>query len=457
MAEEEDLAAAGASAAAKAKDDATVSSSGTAKRASYNVLNVVLHAGRDLLVMDTKLIGKGSSDPQVKLAVGGDRTISTCKKQNLNPTWDESFQFALLDGPDGEQLEVEVEDWDLLSSNDFMGRCYVPLRDLGLHPKRAWYPLGSSKEGAPIDKARGEVELELSLGYNPDFDYFPEDDAHPGAEPNLLRIGVTRGRGLLPMDVQASKLLKGATTSDPKATVSVACKTFKTICVKKSLNPSWHGRFEAHVEGDGHALRVLVEDVDEISADDFMGAVDIPLDPMRDKKRHRAWYALANKDGKADKDRGEVEVVLRWAFEPALERFAEEGFDENGDESAAEPNELCVCLVQGRDLLPMDSTLLGKATTADPYVKVRLAGTTDRYQVCRHVPKTLRPWWNAEFRVPLPMAKATEDGACLEVVVEDYDMVRGAPRARFPPPPRAKRNPPRVPRSCRRTTSWARP
>lgn len=144
---------------------------------------------------------------------------------------------------------------------------------------------------------------------------------------------------------------------------------------------------------------------------------------MRDKKRHRAWYALTNKSGAKDKDRGEVEVVLRWAFEEALERFVEEGFDEHGDECLAEPNELCVGLVQGRDLLPMDSTLLGKATTADPFVKVRLAGTADRFQVCRHVPKTLRPWWNAEFRVPLPLAAAMADGASLELVVEDYDML----------------------------------
>ena len=135
-------------AAAPKADDASTSTSAT-KRKAYNVLNLVLHAGRDLLVMDTKLMGKGSSDPQVKLAVGSEKFMSTCKKQNLNPAWDETFQFALMDGPDGETLEVEVEDWDLLSSNDFMGRCYVPLRDLGADPTRAWYSLGSAKPGAP--------------------------------------------------------------------------------------------------------------------------------------------------------------------------------------------------------------------------------------------------------------------------------------------------------------------
>ncbi|KAH8054642.1 C2 domain-containing protein [Aureococcus anophagefferens] len=381
-------------AAAPKADDASTSTSAT-KRKAYNVLNLVLHAGRDLLVMDTKLMGKGSSDPQVKLAVGSEKFMSTCKKQNLNPRGARRSSSRSWAG--GRQLEVEVEDWDLLSSNDFMGRCYVPLRDLGADPTRAVYALGSAKPGAPVDKARGEVELELSLGYNPDFDYFPEEDRHPGMEPNLLRIGVTRGRRLLPMDVQASKLLKGATTSDPSATISVACKTFKTICVKKSLDPSWHGRFEAHVEGAGHALSVVVEDVDELSADDFMGAVEIPrasgLEPMRDKKRHRAWYALTNKSGAKDKDRGEVEVVLRWAFEEALERFVEEGFDEHGDECLAEPNELCVGLVPGPG---RQKGLPPRATAA---------------------------WWNAEFRVPLPLAAAMADGASLELVVEDYDML----------------------------------
>ena len=80
-------------AAAPKADDASTSTSAT-KRKAYNVLNLVLHAGRDLLVMDTKLMGKGSSDPQVKLAVGSEKFMSTCKKQNLNPAWDETFQLA---------------------------------------------------------------------------------------------------------------------------------------------------------------------------------------------------------------------------------------------------------------------------------------------------------------------------------------------------------------------------
>ena len=80
-------------AAAPKADDASTSTSAT-KRKAYNVLNLVLHAGRDLLVMDTKLMGKGSSDPQVKLAVGSEKVMSTCKKQNLNPAWDEALPAA---------------------------------------------------------------------------------------------------------------------------------------------------------------------------------------------------------------------------------------------------------------------------------------------------------------------------------------------------------------------------
>ena len=49
------------------------------------------------------------------------RRRSTCKKATLEPTWDETFRFVILDGPRKEAVDLEVEDWDMLSSNDFMG------------------------------------------------------------------------------------------------------------------------------------------------------------------------------------------------------------------------------------------------------------------------------------------------------------------------------------------------
>ena len=117
-------------------------------------------------------------------------------------------------------------------------------------------------------RPRGAIELELGLRYDGAFDYFSEEDLFPEHLPNLLRVAVTRGRGLLAMD-RCNPLAK-ATSSDARARLSVACRAFSTKVVPKSLAPAWHERFECHVEGDGHVLKVVVEDVDQMSAPDFM-------------------------------------------------------------------------------------------------------------------------------------------------------------------------------------------
>ena len=77
-------------------------------------------------------------------------------------------------------------------------------------------------------------------------------------------------------------------------------------------------------------LEVLVEDWDRLSGNDFMGRLDPPLalDELRDKARVRRWFALAPAAGETrqterEKARGEVELVLRWRYNPSLDFFGE--------------------------------------------------------------------------------------------------------------------------------------
>ena len=83
-----------------------------------NELHVYLVRARDLEVMDSGLLGKGSSDPIVVLDVMGTSHKSTQKKKELNPVWLESFSWPVED--DEAVLEVTVEDYDM-TGNDFMG------------------------------------------------------------------------------------------------------------------------------------------------------------------------------------------------------------------------------------------------------------------------------------------------------------------------------------------------
>ena len=131
----------------------------------------------------------GSSDPLVIFRCGYSKATSTTKKKSLNPEWNETFTLETHD-MDTEKgiLEVEVEDYDLASGNDFMGKALVPLltfAEAKEAPVRAWYKLGnedgstiitplSAAEGKkalaknPFAMGRGEVELEVKWVHNPD-------------------------------------------------------------------------------------------------------------------------------------------------------------------------------------------------------------------------------------------------------------------------------------------------
>ena len=185
--------------------------------------------------------------------------------------------------------------------------------------------------------------------------------------------------------------------------------------IAKTLNPQWHFRAEVQVEGPSHTIEVNVEDVDVLSGNDFMGRCEIELDDYADGKRHRRWHPLLDKKGRKDKQRGDVEVVIRWVHEPRLRRFVDD------DKGEGPPNELCVCVVQAMNLLAMDRSMmgLGKATLSDPLAKVRLGGGS--WSCSPHVPKTLKPFWNREFRLPISSEDIASGKTTLEVEIEDYD------------------------------------
>ena len=128
---------------------------------------------------------QGSSDPIVTLALDGGAThgaalaalegnakprVSTKKDNALSPVWHEDFEFALLLPPPPPKrrgrgapppkpaapvplpaLVVTVDDWDLASGNDFMGRRKIalPAHLADGRPRRRWYPLGDESGRAP--------------------------------------------------------------------------------------------------------------------------------------------------------------------------------------------------------------------------------------------------------------------------------------------------------------------
>ena len=105
--------------------------------------------------MDTKVsVGGlgGTSDPLAKLRLVGAQNWfgeTPCKMETLSSVWNAKFELRVRGvcrtgraGRGVASLEIEVEDWDQASGNDFMGRVEIalkPFRDG--HRERFWLKL----------------------------------------------------------------------------------------------------------------------------------------------------------------------------------------------------------------------------------------------------------------------------------------------------------------------------
>ncbi|KAJ8410630.1 hypothetical protein AAFF_G00195340 [Aldrovandia affinis] len=127
------------------------------------VARVNLLEAQDLIAKDTYMLGmvKGKSDPYAVLRVGTSQFRSKTVKENLDPRWNEVYEFVVHEAP-GQELEVEVYDEDT-DKDDFLGRFNLDLGDvMKERVVDKWYNLD--------DVERGKVHLNmqwLSLQMDP--------------------------------------------------------------------------------------------------------------------------------------------------------------------------------------------------------------------------------------------------------------------------------------------------
>ncbi|KAL3056677.1 hypothetical protein OYC64_019205 [Pagothenia borchgrevinki] len=118
------------------------------------VVRVHLLEARDLVAKDTYMMGlvKGKSDPYATLRVGNRQVKSKTVKENLQPRWNEVYEFVVHEAP-GQELELEMYDEDT-DKDDSLGTFNL---DFGEVKKKIemdqWFPL----EGVQ----NGEVHLKL--------------------------------------------------------------------------------------------------------------------------------------------------------------------------------------------------------------------------------------------------------------------------------------------------------
>ncbi|KAK7249259.1 hypothetical protein SO694_0004706 [Aureococcus anophagefferens] len=71
-------------------------------------------------------------------------------------------------------------------------------------------------------------------------------------------------------------------------------ESYATKIVKKDLNPTWDERCVFESWRYGAVLRVVVYDHDDDSADDLLGAFEVPLDGLANKPAAAQWYTFAD-------------------------------------------------------------------------------------------------------------------------------------------------------------------
>ena len=129
------------------------------------VLRVHLKRGQGLKAADVGFLRSGKSDPFVEIAAGGQQQKSKVIQANLDPEWDETFEFAatLEEIP---EIELKVYDADMLGFKDALGSVQLRLDGLGRSAYLGGW--GSKTFTEPLSTPGGhaaEGKLEFSVAW----------------------------------------------------------------------------------------------------------------------------------------------------------------------------------------------------------------------------------------------------------------------------------------------------
>lgn len=124
------------------------------KRKKTGTITVNLKEGKNLKACDSN----GKSDPYVILTVADQTFKSKAIKANINPTWNETFIFTVLDSSKTIFLRIKVYDQDILGRDDEMGEVKINLTEevKGEGEVSKWYPVILNNE------QYGEIRLKIS-------------------------------------------------------------------------------------------------------------------------------------------------------------------------------------------------------------------------------------------------------------------------------------------------------
>ncbi|XP_021738935.1 synaptotagmin-5-like isoform X1 [Chenopodium quinoa] len=302
----------------------------------HGILEVKLVQAKELSNKD--LIGK--SDPFASLFIRPLRNRTKKSKtisNQLNPIWNESFDFVVED-PATQHLTVRVYDDEGLQPPQLIGCAQIPINVLEPGKvKIEWLNLVKDLKVQRDRKNRGQVHLELlycpfgteNQILNPFSSIVPltdvervlkdttEDDAsdierktsekkHEVILRGVLSVTVVSAENLPVMDLTGK--------SDPYVTVSLkkAGTKMKTRVLNETLNPVWNQTFDFVVEDALHELLIFeVYDHDTIGKN-YMGRCIMTLTRVL---LEGDLYDIFDLDGTTS---GRLALHLKWTPQPIM-------------------------------------------------------------------------------------------------------------------------------------------
>ncbi|CAB1121421.1 unnamed protein product [Ectocarpus sp. CCAP 1310/34] len=319
-----------------------------------NFLRITLHQGQDLLALDMGV----SSDPLVIFKLGGKEQRSRVIQKNLNPQWEEVFEFECRSS--GESLEITVEDEDRFV-NDFIGFVSILMGDLEDKRKiRQWYDLKLRTGELPAGEERGSIEMTTQWFFNPKFagkdeatkkkvefsvvNWLQDAESDTEEDPNaqiaakeadpeekkrqdeekkallakLSDFKVVSGDYVAYVHIIEVRELKGEDlqgTSDPVVYVEAFGQKFATEVVKDRLNAVFDETFVINLRNMDQddfkegVFRISVMDADLTIGSlgalkaDLIGAVSFDATYVyfnKDHEVHRRWVALVDDENPED-------------------------------------------------------------------------------------------------------------------------------------------------------------
>lgn len=114
------------------------------------LVRVAVKKGEDLAIRD-----RNSSDPYCKVYLGEETKQTRIIDKNLNPVWNEQFDFYCKARPD--KIRFKVKDHDALGKDEDMGEISLPLLDMWLKATNFDGPLTLQN----VEKGKIYVSIEL--------------------------------------------------------------------------------------------------------------------------------------------------------------------------------------------------------------------------------------------------------------------------------------------------------